>query len=199
MKFLLSILILFSFLTFTGCDDKKDFNSLDIEKLDRMDFDDYMSKAKSNANNENFSSAYDYLNKAKKLGISKSEISDMQNYIEKKETQYNVKIERERESRSYSSASSSTSNNSSITVTPNCINAICSVDNFSLSGDSGNISMGYNVAFIYNAGNGGTYNYSITISPSKKICSGSFQTNGRNKNITINIHEHNCSGYTNEY
>lgn len=95
----------------------------------------------------------------------------------------------------------SQNNSNSIIVTPSCIGPLCTVSNFKLSGTQGFISMGYNTAFVNDNGNGlsGTYNYSVKLSPSKKICTGSFDTKGIKKNISINVYEHNCSGYINEF
>lgn len=93
-----SILLLFSF---TACEkkDKYDMSSLDTQMYDEEDFEEFISDAKNSALNENFSSAYDSLEKARKLGVSSSELSSAKSYVALKKEAYDERIERERQAR----------------------------------------------------------------------------------------------------
>lgn len=68
----------------------------DLDKFDRIDSLDYVSKAKEKANNEQFSQSYELLKKASSLGLSSSEYKDVEKYIEEKKKSYEARLERER-------------------------------------------------------------------------------------------------------
>lgn len=72
------------------------FSIKDIDKIDRLDREDYIKEAKQKANSENFSKAYALLKKAKKIGLDSTEYIDTKKYIQKKQKAYEARLERER-------------------------------------------------------------------------------------------------------
>ncbi len=68
----------------------------DIDKLDRLDRQDYTQKARKKADNENFEEAYTLLKKAKSLGLNYEEYKYTKNYISNKEEKYKARLERQR-------------------------------------------------------------------------------------------------------
>ena len=101
LKILLLLTLSFTLLGFTACsdDNKYDMSSLNNDMDDESDFNEYISDAKNSASNENFSSAYDYLEKARKLGVSSSELSSAKSYVARQKEAYEERIERERQAK----------------------------------------------------------------------------------------------------
>jgi hypothetical protein len=71
----------------------------DDEEEDREDVEDFISDAKANARNNNFSNAYDILKQARKLGVDIDGIQDAEKYVSDKKTAYYARLERERKAR----------------------------------------------------------------------------------------------------
>jgi len=104
IKLIIKILLIFALslvaINFNACSDNKnkyDMSSLNADMDDESDFEEYIADAKHSARNENFSLAYNYLEKAKKLGMSSSELASARDYVSSKEEAYKERIERERQ------------------------------------------------------------------------------------------------------
>lgn len=69
----------------------------DIDKIDKLDREDYIKEAKQKADNENFSKAYNLLKKAKSIGINQTDYQSTKSYIQKKETDYKARVKREKQ------------------------------------------------------------------------------------------------------
>ncbi|MEN4054211.1 hypothetical protein [Sulfurimonas sp. NWX79] len=102
MKILFFFILSFIVVSLSACNDNNknyDMSTLNSDMDDEADFEEYISDAKHSARNENFSVAYDYLEKARKLGVSNSEIVSAKSYIASKERAYKEKMERKRQER----------------------------------------------------------------------------------------------------
>ena len=99
LKILLLLALSFTLISFSGCgnSNKHSMSSFDHDADDAEDFEEYISKAKNSASNERFSQADSYLEKARKLGVSSSELSNAKSYVAGKERAYEERIERERQ------------------------------------------------------------------------------------------------------
>jgi len=99
---LILLFICFSLISITSCSDNKnkyDMSSLNNDMDDESDFEEFIADAKSSARREHFSSAYSYLEKARKLGVSNSELASAKSYINDKKNAYDARIERERQAK----------------------------------------------------------------------------------------------------
>ncbi len=101
LKILIVLALSFTLISFSGCgsDNKYDMSSLNNDMDDESDFEEYISKAKNSASNESFSQANSYLEKARILGVSSSELSSAKSYVAQKKEAYEERIERERQAR----------------------------------------------------------------------------------------------------
>lgn len=99
LKFLIYLVLSFTLISLSGCesDNKYDMSSLDNDIDDESDFEEYIASAKRSARNERFSSAYSYLENARKLGVSRSELASAKRYVQNKKEAYEERIERERQ------------------------------------------------------------------------------------------------------
>lgn len=66
--------------------------TLDDEDDDREDFEDYLEKVMKNADMENFSTADEYLEKAKKLGVNKNELEEAEKYVTQKKQERDARL-----------------------------------------------------------------------------------------------------------
>ncbi len=100
-KVLLFLAISFTIVSFSACsdDNKYDMSSLNNDMDDESDFEEYIANARRSARNESFSSAYIYLDKARELGVSNSELASAKSYVSSKKEAYEARIERERQAR----------------------------------------------------------------------------------------------------
>ena len=78
LKIVLLLALSFTLIGLSGCENgsNRNMSSLDNDADDAEDFDEYITDAKRSASNESFSSAYEYLEKARKLGVSSSELAE---------------------------------------------------------------------------------------------------------------------------
>ena len=70
--------------------------SLDDEEEDMEDFEDYIQQARDKADQENFSAADDFLKKAKKLGVDKTELKKAKKYVSRKKQKRDERIAAQR-------------------------------------------------------------------------------------------------------
>lgn len=208
-------LVLFSFtlISFTGCSDDNnyDMSSLNNDMDDESDFEEFIADAKRSARNESFSSAYSYLEKARKLGVSNSEYNSAKSYVARKEEAYNERIERERQARleqerqermarqsqSYGGGGSALDY---VMVNIECIGWFCIAEKFKLSGGPGNIEDPGSTSStsIHDIGQGIAGRYSYSVKVGNKYCSGSFNISGTRRNVRIGVME-SCSADVNEF
>ncbi|MCP4113744.1 MAG: hypothetical protein GY749_50820 [Desulfobacteraceae bacterium] len=88
--------------------------SLDDEEEDMEDFEDYIQQARDKADQENFRAADDFLKKAEKLGVDKTQLKKAKKYVSRKKQEMNERIAAQRrdEERSGTESSSSSSGSS---------------------------------------------------------------------------------------
>jgi hypothetical protein len=214
LNILLILALSFTLVSFTSCsnDNQYDMSSLDNDMDDADDFEEYISDAKISARNENFSSAYSYLEKARKLGVSRSELSNAKSYVSQKKEAYEEKIERERQARlererqermaQQSQSYSGDSGNSLdyVMVNIECVGWFCVAEKFKLSGGPGNVQDPGNTSStsIHDIGQGIAGRYSYSAKVGNKYCSGSFNISGARRNVRIGVME-SCSTDVNEF
>lgn len=218
------LLLLFLTFNFSACQNDSHYNvtSLDTEMQDTEDFEEYLSKAKNSANSENFSLAHDYLEKARKLGVSKSQLSKAKQYVANKKEEYRERqrrIEQERQRRlameNQNTGDSSSSYYAADDLKNMCLGSSGAYKSFCYNIDNSDLKntclgMTDYPDFCYNIGNSDMKNYCLAASGQypdfcynigdtdlKNACLGST----RGSDFCFSIHDSNlksmCLGITN--
>ncbi|PSF05507.1 hypothetical protein C7H09_14485 [Marinobacter fuscus] len=127
-----------------------------------------------------------------------SEAPVAREFVDQARNQVN-KAHQEYDSR-YSPPAKSSSLTGTVFIDAECVGWPCVADNFQISGGPADIEMSAGIAYLNDVGEGvrGKYRFSARLSPSDKLCSGTFEVRATRKNARLNIYE-NCDSYLSEF